>query len=411
MTRPRSLRTALLATLLAATSATLAQTPPASRPTTKPAATPPAPTRSLKNLTTALSAAIKVDADDQPVDKFMQFLQDQTQTNIVVNWNALAKAGITKTTPVTLHLKDIAYEAVIQTLLEVLPAKGTSLNYVVSENTLEFTTNADLGRDLASTMYPAKLATTYTLAANITSEEQTKNSELLETVLRAEMVRAGEPMDAKGHELVIKNGTLVATVSERGQSLVKRAVTMLNAPIKIGTLAAGTQQTPAAKKTIDAYKAFVTGPNKATIQEMAAHPEKYRQFNVALLPGVAEELAKPAPARVDMVINDGGVILIGPKETIYRRTSLVIYDVRDLMKHMAAKNNKTQPPMPAADYQASIVDVIHKMVPPDRDGTWGGVEDLGKSTSVLIPYNGLLLVFATADTHRGIAGLLMEAMK
>src|ERR1041384_739561 len=101
--------------------------------------------------------------------------------------------------------------------MEVLPANGTRVNYVVGDNTLEVTTNAGLAVELSSSIYPVSLATTYTLAGNITPEEQAKNAQLLEKVLRTELVRAGEPMEAKGHELTIKNGTLAATVSERGQ--------------------------------------------------------------------------------------------------------------------------------------------------------------------------------------------------
>ena len=269
--------------------------------------------------------------------------------------------------------------------------------------------------DLTTTMYPVTLATTYTLAAAITPEEQAKNAALLEKVLRTELARAGEPMDAKGHDLTFKNNTLSATVSERGQTVVKRAMTMFNAPIKLGQLASGTQLTAQAKKAQDAYKAFMAGPNKATPVQMAQNPKKYLgQFNIALLPGAQEEItmavAAGVPPELEMAISDGGVLLIGPRQAIRSRTSLAIYDLRDVIKKVNAKN-KIQPAPTAADYQTAIVTVVHDGLKPDRDGTWGQAGDLGKATSVMIPYNGLLIIFATAETHRAVAAALQDIGK
>jgi len=369
-----------------------------------------------RDVNAALQTPLRVDAQDMPLEKVMSSLQDMTQTNMVVNWNALAKAGITKSTPVTLHLKDVGYEYVIQTLMEVLPANGTRVNYVVGDNTLEVTTNAGLAVEMASSLYPVALATTYTLGTSITAEEQAKNAQLLEKVLRTELVRAGEPLEAKGRELVIRSAPpppmLVATVSERGQTLIKRALSMFNAPIKIGMLASGTQLTAPAKRAQDAYRAFRTGPGSATLVEMAKEPEKFGQFNMALLPGAAQELAKAAPEtpNLEMAINDGGVLLIGPKEAIRRRTSLGVYDLRDLIKRLNAKN-KIKPQPTAAEYQAAIVQVVQSVLKPDGDGVWGKAEDLGQATSVLVPYNGLLIIFATAETHRSVTGALQDMNK
>src|SRR5436305_13005869 len=101
----------------------------------------------------------------------------------------------------------------------------------------------------------------------------------------------------------------------------------------------------------------------ATLVEMAKEPGKFGQFNMALLPGAAQELAKAAPETpaLEMAINDGGVLLIGPKEAIRRRTSLAVYDLRDLMKRLNAKSKLQPPPAPqptAAEYQAAIVQVV-----------------------------------------------------
>ena len=52
-----------------------------------------AATRRLQSLDSALPSLIKVDADEMPLQKLTQWLQDTTQTNMVVNWNALGQGG------------------------------------------------------------------------------------------------------------------------------------------------------------------------------------------------------------------------------------------------------------------------------------------------------------------------------
>jgi hypothetical protein len=104
------------------------------------------------------------------------------------------------------------------------------------------------------------------------------------------------------------------------------------------------------------------------------------------------------------------VLLIGPSRAIRSRTVLAVYDLREVIKKLNARN-KIQPAPTAADYQAALVQVVQGGLKPDRTGVWGGVDDLGKATSVMIPYNGLLIVFATAETHRGVAGALQDLGK
>src|SRR4051794_16012783 len=101
-------------------------TRPATGPISTPASTAP------KNIDSALQALVPVDAEDMPLSAFVEMLRKNTQTNVVVNWNALATTGVTKDTPVTLHLKGLMYEQVVRTLMEVLPAKGTKANYTIS---------------------------------------------------------------------------------------------------------------------------------------------------------------------------------------------------------------------------------------------------------------------------------------
>ena len=125
------------------------------RPATAPPAAPPQLPLPLfpKNLDHILQDPIQIDADGVTLSDFSRSLADLTQTNVTFNWNALAKSGITRDTLVTLHLKDLPDEQVVRTL------RGNSAsqrrqpayaNYIVADNTLELTTNAELGKGITS---------------------------------------------------------------------------------------------------------------------------------------------------------------------------------------------------------------------------------------------------------------------
>src|SRR5260221_199836 len=63
-------------------------------------------------------------ADQQPLEPILNYLRDATASNMVVNWNALAAAGVDRKTPVSLRLKDVPLRKVLQTVLDVA-AGGT----------------------------------------------------------------------------------------------------------------------------------------------------------------------------------------------------------------------------------------------------------------------------------------------
>ncbi len=352
---------------------------------------------------------ISVDADALPCGKFTNMLADLTQTNLVVNWNALAPAGVTRDTPITLHLKELDYELVVRTFMEVLPTIGTHANYVVDENTLEITTNHELGKIGVTKIYDVAKALDHGFGTPATTRAALEqNTQLLEAVLRAELRRAGEPMELKGHALALKDDTLAANVSDRGQTFINRAVSMFITPLKVGQLAPGTQYTTLSKRALDAYALYRAAPDAATPEALARAPRKYPQFNIALLPGTAEELARDRPD-MGVAINEGGVLLAGPRAVLKARTALGVYDLRDVMKRLASKSKMTPLPGPA-EFQAAIVQILQTEIAPEGDA-WGGVEDLGKKPAVMVPYGGVLIVFATAETHRLVMGALQDMNK
>src|SRR4051812_21938805 len=126
------MKPAALAILFAVIATTcLGQTAPATRPTS------PMP----KNLERTLQDLITLDATATRAGEFIDSLRKITQTNIVINWNALVEAGVPPDTLITIHVKDVSYEAAVRALMDMLPAqKSGGTNFSVGDNTLEITT-------------------------------------------------------------------------------------------------------------------------------------------------------------------------------------------------------------------------------------------------------------------------------
>jgi hypothetical protein len=381
---------------------------------TSPATATPTTSSIPKNLDHRLEDLITIDADAMPLSDFARSLADLTQTNVAFNWNALAQSGITRDTPVTLHLKNLPYEQVVQTLMEILPARDATGrgNYLVADNTLEVATNADLGKTIKSKLYDLSRLVGYTFNPQGGAAELEQNRKLVEILVQAELQRAGEPMDAKGHEILSKETTMAATISDRGLKILDHALGMLAQPAKIGQLPPGVQLTAMAKHGDAALKAALAKmpaeqPAAISYVALARAPQIYADaLNIALLPGTAEELAKPEP-QIGHAITDGGVLLLGPMEAIESRTVMGVYDLRDLIRRIAAKSGKKPPPDAVQD---AILQLLQTQIKPES-GKWGGVDDLGKTPAVLVPYNGILVVFATQETQRTVAGALQDMNK
>ncbi len=404
----------ILPILLLSTAASFAQTAATPRGPADAAADLPPP----KNIDRTLDDKISIDAEKMPLAEFIAKLRDQTQTNIFVNWNSVAQTGLARDTPITLHLKNLPYEQVVKTLIEVLPAEKSHANYQVGDNTLEITTNAALGKGSTYRLYPIARVTSYSLGAagaGAASPGDPANEKLIAQVLQAELLRAGEPLESGSHTLAIRGGTLAASVSERGQNILDRALTMLDTPIRPGQFAPGTSVTASAKRAQDALIKAAGPLSPATFLTLAKDPAKYAPtLNLALLPGTDAELLNPTPA-LDGTITDGGIILIGPTTALAQRTLFAAYDLRDVIKRritnsgLRNKGNGVQmTPASAAFQQTNIVDSLKSIITP---ADWGAPTDLGKRPSIMIPYQGLLLVFATADQHRAITATLQEIMK
>jgi len=353
------------------------------------------------NLDHALTATITIDVKGSSLADLADTFRSMTHANVVMNWAALDRAGIAHNTPVELHLKDVPFEQVVKTLCQILPATSSRLNYTVGDNILTITTDAELGKANVPMLDDIDRLTAYTLEKEITPEKRAENEKFLEAFFKEVLIQAGEPMDAKGHALAVKRGTLAATVSTRGKEIVEKARRQLGSPTKPGQYVAGTTLTADAKKTAALFAAVRDQPLATLAQQAADHPHG---LNIALLPGTLDPASPPPAGPLESAITDGGILLIGPHKALADRTMLGIYDLRDMIKRRTAKPAQSASP---SDTQDAIIAALQSAVTagdPPADG-WKKF-DAGPPS--MTPFNGLLIVYATPEKHRAITEALRK---
>jgi type II secretory pathway component GspD/PulD (secretin) len=85
----------------------------------------------------------EIAADQQGLEKVINFLRDNTGTNIFVNWKALEAAGLDRNTPVSVSLRDVPFSKALTTILASVGGTA-NLSYTVDDGVITISTRDDL---------------------------------------------------------------------------------------------------------------------------------------------------------------------------------------------------------------------------------------------------------------------------
>ena len=81
-------------------------------------------------------------------------LRRQTAANIVVNWSAIASAGISKQAPISLTLRDVTFQTVLDNVLtQAQGSSGAKLGYNISGGVLTISTTNQLAQQVVTRTY------------------------------------------------------------------------------------------------------------------------------------------------------------------------------------------------------------------------------------------------------------------
>ena len=67
----------------------------------------------------------------ESLSDIIDFLRDVSGVPFIVDWDALAKAGVKKTSPVTVHAKNLKFKDAITMILDSASQKPGAITYVV----------------------------------------------------------------------------------------------------------------------------------------------------------------------------------------------------------------------------------------------------------------------------------------
>jgi len=85
-----------------------------------------------------------ISADQTGFEKVINFLRENTGTNIIVNWTALGGAGIDRNTPVSVDLHDVPFSKALTTVLSEVGGGAANLGYTIDQGVITISTRDDL---------------------------------------------------------------------------------------------------------------------------------------------------------------------------------------------------------------------------------------------------------------------------
>ena len=130
---------------------------PADVPTTQPSdasapATQPAPTET----TDRLQKVMQANFEQNSLEAVLEYIADLTEENIIVNWQALLLVGVEKDLPITLNVKDVTAEKVLNLVLMQASAAAGDLDPIGwqrDEGVVMVSTERELKRNTELAVY------------------------------------------------------------------------------------------------------------------------------------------------------------------------------------------------------------------------------------------------------------------
>jgi len=93
---------------------------------------------------------VRVEFDEIPLEKAIQWLRDEMNAGMTVHWYALDAIGVARDTPVTLHLRNTKSETVLKQLLSMFDTEEDSAMYVMENGRIVISTRSDLDKSAES---------------------------------------------------------------------------------------------------------------------------------------------------------------------------------------------------------------------------------------------------------------------
>jgi hypothetical protein len=91
-----------------------------------------------------------------PLADVFEFMRDTAGLNLYVNWPALEAAGIDRSIPISIRLRNIPLSKVLDLTLSQISAGRSAITWYVSDNIIYVTTRELADKDLITRIYPVR---------------------------------------------------------------------------------------------------------------------------------------------------------------------------------------------------------------------------------------------------------------
>jgi beta-lactamase regulating signal transducer with metallopeptidase domain len=98
----------------------------------------------------------EVNFDDVGFGDVVDFLRDVGQTNIFVNWKALAAVGVDRASPVSVRLRDVRFGKALTVVLDSVSKPKARLGYTIDEGVISISTTEDLAKNVLTRVYDVR---------------------------------------------------------------------------------------------------------------------------------------------------------------------------------------------------------------------------------------------------------------
>lgn len=109
----------------------------------------PRPTEAAEKIREKLTRPVSLEFRDTQFQEVIEFIQQYTNVNIVLNRPAMEEVGITAESPVSIHLAEIKLEAALRLLLQQL-----NMTFLIRDDVLMITTQTAANESAVIRVYP-----------------------------------------------------------------------------------------------------------------------------------------------------------------------------------------------------------------------------------------------------------------
>ena len=368
--------------------------------------------------------------EGQPLKAVLDRFARETNTNLSVQWAALEKAGVDRTTPVSLALAHVSYHEILALLLASIAQAREAPAYQVQDGVIIISTEPVFDAHRQFISYDLGQYVTAFFKRSIPPQQQEQSAAALAALVR--QIIAPDQWQDGANKLARFHGTLIVNAPPRIQLQVQQFLADVQSPTRPpetpptlkqsdNRLAAGQSlEKPFPDRSVSGVLGAalqqiqnVAGLNMFVDSRACAAAGIAPESRIAIDPKAGSLQGRPAGSVLeetlrgvtgkagvlDFALDDEGVVQVSTADVLAAQTIVAVYDLRDWIKRQQFRAAEPKPT--AEDLITPVIAGLKQTVAP---ATWD-------KTAAMENFQGLLVVSATPRHQRMILEKLTKLIK